>query len=192
MKRSFAKILVVPLLTGLSLQPNAARAHGDDDPLLFMALADQFEIRDVNDHASVAWDLQGWLGKDLRKLWIKSEGERESGRTDHAELHLLYSRAISTYWDLQAGIRHDFKPSPSRSWAAFGFKGLAPYFFEIDAALYLGEAGHSALRVEAEYELLLTQRWILTPEVEVNFSGRNDAATGTGPGARVKSGGRGN
>jgi len=97
-------------------------------------------------------------------------------------LQFLYSKAIARYWDFQLGVRHDFKPSPSRSWATIGFKGLAPYFFDIDAAAFIGESGRTALRFEAEYELLLTQRLILTPEIELNIYGQNDPDVGIGAG----------
>ncbi len=83
---------------------------------------------------------------------------------------------------LSVGARHDLKPSPSRSWAAIGFKGLAPYFFDIDAAVFIGESGRTAGRFEAEYELLLTQRLILTPDIEINLYGQNDSDVGIGSG----------
>jgi len=83
---------------------------------------------------------------------------------------------------VQFGLRQDFQPSPSRSWVVFGFQGLAPYFFEVDTALFIGESGRTALRLEAEYELLFTQRLILTPEVEINFYGQNDRDLGLGSG----------
>ena len=89
---------------------------------------------------------------------------------------------MATYWDFQVGVRHDFRPSPGRSWAAIGFQGLGPYFFELDTALFIGESGRTALRFEADYELLLTQRLILTPEIEVNLYGQNDPDTGVGSG----------
>jgi copper resistance protein B len=97
-------------------------------------------------------------------------------------LQALYSRAIAPYWDLQLGLRHDFQPSPSRSWGVIGIQGIAPYFFEVDTALFIGESGQTALRVEAEYELLFTQKLILTPEVELNFYGQDDKDLNIGSG----------
>lgn len=165
-----------------SLSSGLLHAVAPDDPLLGTVIIDELEVRDSNGDNPLTWDAQGWLGKDLEKLWIKTEGERKSGVTEDSELQALYSRAVSTYWDFQAGVRHDFQPTPNRSWAVVGFQGLAPYFFEIDTALFIGESGRTALRLEAEYELLLTQRLILTPEVEVNLYGQNDADTGVGSG----------
>jgi len=118
----------------------------------------------------------------LRKLWFKTEGERVAGSTDEAEVQFLYSKAIASYWEFQVGVRHDFEPSPSQSWAVIGVQGLAPYFFETDIALFIGDSGRTALRFESEYELLLTQRLILTPEIEVNFYGQDDVDIGLGSG----------
>lgn len=159
-----------------------ARAHGEDDPLLVMALIDQLELQNAHRDSSLAWDMQGWIGKDVNKLWIKTDGERVGGDSEDAELQFLYSKAVAPYWDFQVGVRHDFEPSPSRSWAAIGFQGLAPYFFETDATLFIGDSGRTALRLQAEYDLLLTQRLILTPEIEVNLYGQDDPAIGIGSG----------
>ena len=173
---------VVLLIISILLLPATVIADAEDDPVLTKVMIDQLETRDVGGDNEFVWDIQGWVGKDLTKFWIKSEGERSSGETEEAEVQFLYSRALSTYWDFQAGIRHDFEPSPSRDWLAIGFMGLAPYFFEIDTALFIGESGRTALRFEAEYELLFTQRLILTPEIEVNFYGQDDVDIGIGSG----------
>ena len=157
-------------------------ADGKDDPLLTKVLVDQFEKRNTDGSAPWVLDGQAWIGNDLQKLWIKAEVEKVNSETEEAELQALYSHAIAPYWDVQFGLRQDFQPSPSRSWAVFGIQGLAPYFFEVDTALFIGESGRSGLRFEAEYELLFTQRLILTPEIEVNFYGKNDKGLGIGSG----------
>jgi copper resistance protein B len=164
------------------LLASEVRADAEDDPILAKLMLNQLESRGVGSDSVDSWDAEAWIGKDLTKLWMKSEGERAFGRTEDAELQFLYSRAMATYWDFQLGVRHDFQPSPSRTWAAIGFKGLAPYFFEIDAALFIGDSGRTALRFEAEYELLLTQRLVLTPEIEANLHGKDDPAIGIGSG----------
>ncbi len=181
MNRS-AWMLIALSILGTVLLPVSARADAEDDPLLIKIMMDQLEKRGSGVGSEDAWDVEGWIGKDLTKLWIKTNGKRAFGKTEDGELQILYSKAVSTFWDFQTGIRHDFEPSPSRSWWAIGLKGLAPYFFEIDTALFIGESGHTALRAEAEYELLLTQRLVLTPEIEINLFSRDDPATGTGSG----------
>lgn len=174
------KLIFAIALTALLIPPVTV-AQMEHDPMLTFFRVDQLEVRDRG-HSNLNWELEGWIGRDLNKLWFKFEGERDDGETEDNELLLLYSRAIAPYWDLQLGVRHDFDPSPERSWAVIGVQGLAPYFFEIDTALFIGESGRTALRFEAEYELLLTQQWVLTPELEANFYGRNDEEIGIGSG----------
>lgn len=176
------KKLVLPCLISSTFSAGIAQAAMEDDPVLWKVMIDQLEYRDASGDDPVVWEAQAWIGKDRDKLWFKTEGERADGETENAEAQLLYGKALSAYWDIQAGLRHDFKPSPERSWVAIGFQGLAPYFIEIDTALFIGGSGRTALRLEAEYELMFTQRLILTPEAEINLHGKNDAATGTGSG----------
>ena len=188
MKRTTKRwISSVLKLAGILAIP--AQAGTADDPLLASVMLDQFEVRDSSGDKPVVWQAQGWVGKDLDKFWFKTEGESLNGKTEEAELQALYSKAITPYWDFQIGARRDFKPSPSRDWVAAGFQGLAPYFFEIDISLYVGESGRSSLRLDAEYEFLLTQRLILTPEIEMDFFFENDPDTSTGSGlSKVESG----
>jgi copper resistance protein B len=118
----------------------------------------------------------------MHKLWLKAELERGDQGTESAELQALYSQAISPFWDLQAGVRRDDRPTPARDWLVLGVQGLAPYFFELEGAVFVGEQGRSAARIKAEYDLLFTQRLILSPSLEANAYGQNDPATGKGAG----------
>ncbi len=165
------------------IAPGATFAGGmNDDPLLTMLLIDQLEIRAGDGSSPLVWDAEGWIGKDLNKLWIKTEGDYRDGQAEEVELQALYSHAVAPYWDLQVGWRGDLNPSPERNWLAVGMKGLAPYFFDVDAALFIGDSGRTAARLKAEYELMLTQKLILVPRIELNLYGKDDPATGTGSG----------
>ncbi|OYY43636.1 MAG: copper resistance protein CopB [Gallionellales bacterium 35-53-114] len=129
-----------------------------------------------------AYDMQGWIGKDYDKLVVKAEGEVAEGKIHEARTELLWSHAISTFWDAQVGVRNDSGIDPSRNWLAAGVQGLAPYWFEVDATVYAGDQGRTALRLSGEYELLLTQKLILQPRVEASFYGMKDAERGIGSG----------
>jgi len=166
----------------LMLPTTSVFAAMEDDPVLYMLKADKFEARDSDEGTVTAWEGHLWVGKDLNKLWIKSEGEHQSGDTESAEFQLLYSRAIDANWDLQVGLRHDAKPDPERNWAVIGFNGISPFWFEIDTALFVEEDGQESLRFEAEYEFMLTQKWVLSPEVEVNWFSEDDDELGIGSG----------
>lgn len=129
-----------------------------------------------------AVDAQAWVGGDTDKLWFKVDGERANGRLGATRTEALWNHAIATYWGLQAGVRHDFGDGPGRTWAAFGVQGLAPYWFDIQATAYVGQSGRTALRFEGEYDLLLTQRLILQPDVKVTLYGKSDRERQLGAG----------
>ncbi|ALC16294.1 copper resistance protein B precursor [Desulfuromonas soudanensis] len=145
-----------------------------DNQIFATFKADRSEYQWREDNKEIfLWDVQGWIGEDYNKLYLKSEGEvllNDSTRVEEAEIELLYSRNISKFWDVQAGLRHDFAPHPARTFAALGMQGLAPYWFEIDATAYLSEDGDLSAKFEAEYELLLTQRLVLIPRMEAGLS----------------------
>lgn len=162
-------------------QPGLAMV--EDDPVITKVMIDQLETRITDGKDPLVLEADAWIGKDLNKFWFKTEVERVSNETEELELQALYSRAIAPYWEAQIGWRHDAKPKLNkRDWLAVGFKGLAPYWFEVDSALFIGDEGRLGLRLEAEYEIMLTQRWVISPEIEVNFHSENDEATGTGSG----------
>ncbi|MBI1735360.1 MAG: copper resistance protein B [Candidatus Rokubacteria bacterium] len=133
--------------------------------------AEQLEYRLGGGADSLNWEAQGWLGGDYNKAWLKTQGASVTGGdVERAELQLLYSRTIAPSWDLQVGGRYDARPDPSRGYGVLGVQGLAPYFFEVDAAAFVSNEGDLSARLEAEYELLLTQRLIAKPSVELNFA----------------------
>ena len=154
----------------------------DDTARYGKVLFDQLDWRDANDGNVIDWDAQAWYGSDYHKLWFKTEGERVHNSTEEARAELLWDRIFSRWWSVQTGVRHDFGEGPSRNWLAVGVEGLAPYFFEIEATAYFGEGGRTAARFSAEYDLLLTQRLILQPELEFNLYGKDDPQNGIGSG----------
>ena len=153
-----------------------------DNAPLGMLLIDRLEYFDAGDANGAALDAQAWYGNDANKLWLKAEGEHSGGRLQELRTEALWDRPISAYWDTQLGARHDFGVGPDRTWAAFGLQGLAPYWFEVQATVYVGQSGRTALRFDSEYELLITQHLILQPRFEVNFYGRNDPQRHIGAG----------
>jgi copper resistance protein B len=129
-----------------------------------------------------AWDAQAWLGGDFDKAWIKSEGATLHGKTADAKLEALWAHAVLPFWDTQLGARHDFSGGPSREWLALGLQGISPYWFDVELTGYIGEEGRSAARLKTEYDLYLTERLILKPEIELNAYGKPDRARQIGSG----------
>ena len=175
----------IPVLTDADRQaafPPLGGHHVHDSAVNSFFLLDQLEYQDADEGSTLAWDASGWIGGDINRLWIRSEGERTNGVTEDAELQLLYGRSISPWWDVVAGVRQDFKPESPQTWAAFGIQGMALYDFEAEATAFIGENGQTAARLEGDYDILLTNRLILQPTAEANFYGKNDPERGVGSG----------
>jgi copper resistance protein B len=167
--------------------------HGD--MRVGKVLIDRVEasIRDGRD--GYQWDADGWYGGDIDKIWVKTEGEGEFGgpstpqtaslrmnSVEAAEVQALWSRAIGPFFDLQAGLRYDIRPRPGRSHLVLGIQGLAPYWFEVDAAAFLSEKGDLTARLEAEYDQRITQRLILQPRFEFDLAAQDVPELGIGSG----------
>lgn len=144
---------------------------------------DRLEIASGEDGETYLWDGDFRYGAEIDRLWVKSEGEGAFGEgLEQGEAQLLWGRAISPYFDLQTGLRQDFGQGPDRSHLAVGLQGTAPYWFEIDVAAFLSHKGEVTARLEAEYDLLITQRLILQPRVEADLSLQDMPELGTGAG----------
>jgi copper resistance protein B len=153
----------------------------EDDAPYGMLLLDQLEWREIDGTNAQVWELDAWYGGDYNKLWFETEGQRVAGEED-GRIELMWDRIISPWWSFQTGVRRDFGRGPSRTWLDIGVQGLAPHFLEIDAAIYIAEQGRTAARFSGEYDMLLTQRLILQPELEVRAFGKDDRENGIGSG----------
>jgi copper resistance protein B len=178
-------ITPIPELTdadrAAALPPSDGHAMSDKGVHSYV-LFDRLEGWDADGGTGLGWNARAWIGSDLNRLWLRSEGERIDNRTQGADLEVLYGHGFSPWWDVVTGIRHDFTPGGSQDFAAIGVMGLAPYKFEVEATAYIGQSGQTAARFEVEYETLLTNRLILQPLLEVNLYGKDDARRGIGSG----------
>jgi copper resistance protein B len=167
------------------LEASAAAPYGapieDQNPFWHAELS-QFEERLDAGNNGLRWDSEAWVGTDETRLWFKSEGYASAGQTHDGQDEALYDRPVSTFFDLQAGVRYDLDSFAGRAWGAIGFEGLAPYELKIAATAYASEAGHYAMKITAAYEALLTQRLILEPQAELNGYSRPDRPMQVGSG----------
>ena len=144
---------------------------------------DQLEARIQSGRDGYAWDAEAWYGGATNRLWLKTEGEGTFGSSpEQAEVQALWSRALDPWFNLQAGVRYDFRPDPRRGYLVVGIQGLAPYWFEVDGAVFLSDRGDLSARFEGEYEQRITQRLILQPRVELDFALQDVPAIGVGSG----------
>lgn len=120
--------------------------------------------------------VDGWVGGDFNRLWYQLDTERRGGRTEAAELQLLYGRYIAPFWDAQIGLRRDERPD-GRNYLALGVRGLAPYAFDVDLKLFVRDDGKVFARTRFENEFLITNRFIVTPSLGVEWSASDIDAT---------------
>ena len=163
-----------------ALEGNERLTLADEHPF-YAVLGDRLEY---NEQANAGvFDLQAWYGTTFDRLVIKTEGDFSEGSIEENQTDILWGHAVSAYWDTQAGVRLDYnKEGENRQWLAFGLQGLAPYWFELDMTAYVGERGNTAFTLEAEYELLLTQKLIIQPRAEITLYGKNDKQNELGSG----------
>ena len=171
-------LLSLIAITGLS---QTAHASSADDPLISMLVMDRFEVLN-NDENTKVWEGSFYMGYDLDKLYIYSDGEATSDGLESSQNELVYSRAIAPFWDAQVGLVYDKNADASKTWGEIAIAGLAPYYFETRAALLANADGNVGLRVDAEYEMLFTQKLILSTSVEADFYTKDDPTMQLGSG----------
>lgn len=145
-------------------------------------LVNRLERAHGSDSNSTVYDAQAWFGRDYDRLVLKAEGDVAKGKLQDTRTELLWGHAIAPFWDTQLGLRYDGGAGPGRTWLAMGVEGLTPYWFDASATAYVGNNGRTALRLGAEYEILLTQKLFLQPSLEINMYGKRDAARDIGSG----------
>ena len=134
-------------------------------------LIDQLEAIFGDGGEGYFWNGQFWYGGDIDKFVLSTEGDGSfRDGVDQAEVQALWSHAIDPWFDLRAGVRQDFGQSYDRTHLVLGVQGLAPYWFQIEAAAFLSAEGEVTARFEGEYDLRITQQLIVQPRLELNLS----------------------
>lgn len=175
MKNLFLKILLLGFITSNIF------AAVEDDPLLYRFSAEKFEITTGDDNP-FNWDVDFMIGKDLNKFYLYSEGTYVNSEISESENSIVYSRAITSLWDFQSGLAYDTVPNENNLWLTFGFQGLAPYFFESRVNFLIDDDGNIGLRADLDYDLLLTQKLILTPSLATSLYTKNNEKMEIGSG----------
>lgn len=142
------------------------------DVRITAVLIDSIEASFGDGEKGYGWNAQGYTGGDINRFWWKTEGEGDfDGKLHDAEVQALYSRAVAPFWDVQVGVRQDFRPDgDDTTHLTVGIQGVAPYWFEMSATAFLSTEGDLTARAEAEYDQRLTQKWILQPAIEIALS----------------------
>lgn len=137
-----------------------------------MVLFEQLELAPVPDERPINVDMKSWYGGAYKRLWLRGKSEFATTKSSgQAEAQVLFGRLVDPFWDAVIGLRVD------RSWGnapqarvqlATGFLGLAPYRFELEPTVFVSDKGEVSGRFEASFPLLLTQRLMAEPQIEVN------------------------
>jgi copper resistance protein B len=180
-----ARAQVTEAPSGVSASPTLT---GSKPPVTNEVIAhilfNELEGRTSGSDNEFRWDGEGWIGTDMNRLWIKSEDVFEDDVMSDGDQEFLYDRPIPRlrYFDAQIGIREDLDSGPHRTWGAVGIEGLAPNFFQFEPTFYFRDGGHVAGKVAGSYDLKITQRLIVQPQLEMNFYSSPDTARGLGTG----------
>jgi len=175
----------IPVLTDADRAAAVPPPHDHpvhDNPVETYTVVNRLEGWNADPGRGAHWEARSWIGTDLNRVWLRTEGAERDGHLEDADLEVLYGHSVSTWWDVLAGIRHDFKPGASQDFAALGVQGVTPYKFDVAATAYVGQSGQTSARLEGEYDLLFTNRLVLQPLVEINLYGQDDARRGIGSG----------
>jgi copper resistance protein B len=156
------------------------------EPMLFWSAGVDVDGSDAGwlDNSSgtlVTWDAFAWYGGDDVKLRLEAEGDALGGTVGSSELRAMLSWNASDFWDVQAGVQEDLAPDQV-AWAFVGVQGLAPYFFETDARLFVSENADVAFRFRQSFDILFTQSLVLEPHADVTAYAQDIASLGVGAG----------
>jgi len=175
MKILFIKIFLV---LGLTLP---LMAEMNDDPLIATLNVNNLELQNRNPN-SVAWDIFGWAGYDENKIYFYTSGDKQNNSVSNTQNQFLYAHSIAPYWDIQIGLGRDTYGSNNKNWGVVALQGLAPYFFNTKAALLFASDGNIGLRLDLDYDLLITQKLIFTPSFSSDFYTKNAQKVSLGSG----------
>ena len=157
------------LLLSLLMTSITGPAFADDDEYKFTQT--DIDFARVEDELVFTWDSEVRVGGDSNRFWFKSEGEVEGGMVEEAEIQALYGRYIGRDFDVQAGVRHDFRPNEfgQTTYFVIGLQGNTPYDFEVEVPLFVSENGDVSFRPEVEYEIEVTDDLAAEIYFEANF-----------------------
>lgn len=136
-------------------------------------LADLLEFTPGGQGRPIRFDGLGWIGGDYNRVWLRAEGERPTSESGgEAQGELFYGRLISPFWNAIGGVRVDTRSQlgdrATRALLAAGLEGLAPYWFVVEPTLYVSQKGDISARFTTSFDVLLTQRLIAQPRLELN------------------------
>lgn len=164
--RTVSLTFMTVLLATSALADDEGMQMDHDTPTIFNNIRTELDYSPQED-GLFTWDVDGWVGGDSERVWLRSEGEVEDGRTRNAEAQIYYGWNIHPFWDALVGIRQDFEPTET-TYLAASIVGLAKYDFETEASLFVSNRGDVSARFEQSFDILLTQQLIAQPHAQLD------------------------
>lgn len=181
-----ALVLGMGLLVSLKVEAMELDDSGRKQSMAFWGIQfEELEYRysDADEEIAV-WDADAFYGTDDFKLRWLTRGEYaiEEQAYEGLENQIVGQFPVSEFFDAKAGIRIDTPEGPDRTYAVLGLSGLAPQWIEVDTNLYVSDEGDASADIDIEYELLLTNYWILTASLDATVAFSEDREIGVGQG----------
>jgi copper resistance protein B len=136
------------------------------------------EYRFANDVALL--DAEAEYGTQKNRVALKFVGLSSREETETAAA-LLYRRAISETFDLQAGV--EFAGDVNN--LVIGFQAQAPHHVDTEFVTLLDEHGNGYLIGKIEHDFALSEKLVLWPRFEVLAAFQDDEANATGSGLSI-------
>jgi copper resistance protein B len=150
------------------------------------ALLDRFEYAAQTGGDGYAWDFSAMLGGGRNRLWLGTSGDGPAwGAPEYAELNAFYSRHLGRGpWDLNAGLRYDARPRPTRAYAVLGAQFDDEEGHWLGGWAYLSHKGELSARLAGYYDQPLWKDapLMVQPSAEVDFYGEDVPELGLGRG----------
>lgn len=171
-------------LSTLAILPVGVQAQ-QKGLMIYGLQMEQLEYRRGDEGEKLAaWNGDAFVGTDEVKLRWLGQGEYDTKAKSFEKLEnrLVLQMPVSDFFDVKGGVRLDTPKGTDRWYGVVGVTGLAPQWFEVDADFFVSETGDASARVDVEYELLLTNRLILTPSADINVAFSDDREIEIGAG----------
>lgn len=179
--------------TARAQAPSTSGAHSGvrsmelDRTIRSFFLTDLLEFVPSPRDNSIRLDGLGWIGGDYNRLLLRAEGDQPTARGRGSwQLDAFYGRLVSPFWTAAVGARLDTRAvggrRATRGLLALGFEGLAPYWFEMEPTLFVSQSGDVSAQLTSSVDVLITQRLILQPRVEMNAAVQSVPTFGIGSG----------
>src|SRR3954471_1709017 len=167
----------------------AGPAAAEHRKWLQYGLLDRLGYAVIGDSDGYEWAFSTLLGGDRNRLYLDFAGDGLfSGGLESFEIDALYSRAIGGDWDLNAGLRYDWRPRPKRLYATLGaqYNGETTW---LGGFLFLSQSGVPGARLAGYTSFKIAGPLRLQPSFDLEASARDMPALGIGRGFSYAEGG---